>query len=241
MTAGGVVARAKRTVRDARFALPDLTALGRKAPPRTSASETRALRPGRKVAECFECNHRHEVAGTATSSLCPACGSYIDLRDFEIRDRTHQNIRTRGAVIVHRKAVLATPGIYCGDLTVNGQVSGTIHSSGTVHFRTEGRVLGEIHCRHFILDRRSEIQFLGHIHADTAEIHGRMTGDICTRHELAVSAGASITGAVLAGTMKMDPGGRIDGPMCILSRANLASIKANPQFKELAATFDFAD
>jgi cytoskeletal protein CcmA (bactofilin family) len=163
------------------------------------------------------------------------------LRDIEIKDRTHQRIRTRGSVMVERSGHLASPGIMCGDLIVSGQISGSVQASGTVIFRTDGKVLGEIHCKRFVVEKRSRLQFLGRIYCTEADVRGTITGDVCCRDQLWLHKGASIVGAVLAGQIKMDVGGQITGPMCVLSRANMASIKANPAFRELAATFSFDD
>lgn len=128
----------------------------------------------RRETECFDCGSRHEVSGTATSSLCPQCGAYIDLRNIEVRDRVHQKIRTRGTVTVHPGAVLASPGILCGDLRVFGQISGSVRSSGTVSFSASGKVLGEIRCRHFVVEKRAKVHFLQRVFSETAEIRGNM-------------------------------------------------------------------
>lgn len=40
--------------------------------------------------------------------------------------------------------------------------------------------------------------------------------------------------------MRLEEGGLINGPTGILSRASIASIRTNPSFAELVATFDLA-
>ena len=194
----------------------------------------------RRETECFDCGTRHDVSRTAASSSCPQCGAYIDLRDIDVRDRAHRKIRTRGTVTVHSGAVLASPGIQCGDLRVFGQISGSVRASGTVTFAASGKVLGEIHCRHFVVEKRSRIQFLQRVFCETADIRGSVAGDLCCRNQLTVRRGGSVDGVVLAGRMQLDEGGVINGPTGILSRANIAGIRANPSFAELVATFDLA-
>jgi hypothetical protein len=72
-----------------------------------SASNLHASRPSSSFTKdpprlviCFECAATHKVAAASTSTICPACSTYIDLRNIEIKDRTNQRIRTRGDVIV---------------------------------------------------------------------------------------------------------------------------------------------
>ena len=36
------------------------------------------------IAHCFECVGKREVARSATSTICPQCGAYIDLQDLSL-------------------------------------------------------------------------------------------------------------------------------------------------------------
>ena len=40
------------------------------------------------VARCFDCPGFREVPKTATSTLCPKCGAYIDLQDYKVAGAT---------------------------------------------------------------------------------------------------------------------------------------------------------
>src|SRR5207244_12628098 len=48
------------------------------------------------VVECFECQRKQQVSGSATSTICPGCSAHIDLRDYKISSGFSRTIRTRG-------------------------------------------------------------------------------------------------------------------------------------------------
>lgn len=165
---------------------------------------------------CFDCQHPHKVVSASTSSLCPSCGSYIDLRDVIIKERTTQKIRTRGDVTVEKKGALLGTSITCGNLTVEGQIAGSIHASGTVIFRASGKILGEVRCQHLVIEKKCEVQFLQPIHAETGEISGSMSGSFHFNNRLFLTRRGSILGLVQAPSMLMEIGGQLDATLAIL-------------------------
>ncbi len=189
----------------------DLVAQSQPSAARASQEERR-FRP----VVCFECQHHHRVSEHSTSSLCPNCGSYIDLRDVVIKDRTTQKIRTRGDVLVEKKGALLGTSITCGNLTVEGQVAGSIYASGQVTFRASGKVLGEVRCQHLALEKKCEVHFLQPIHCETAEIYGQGLGRIHLTDRLFLNRKASWDGAVAAKSALMEPGAKLQGVIEIL-------------------------
>ncbi len=165
---------------------------------------------------CFDCGHPHKVARASTSSLCPQCGCYIDLRDVVIKDRTTQKIRTRGNVVVEKKAALLGTSITCDNLSVFGQISGSIYASGEVIFKTSGKVLGEIRCKRLLVEKKSQLQFLQPIHAELAEIHGETTGHFHCSEKMHLGRHGSIVGSLRAKRVKMELGAQLTGRVEIL-------------------------
>jgi cytoskeletal protein CcmA (bactofilin family)/predicted RNA-binding Zn-ribbon protein involved in translation (DUF1610 family) len=167
---------------------------------------------------CFDCQHVHRVSGMSTSSLCPNCGSYIDLRDVVIKDRTTQKIRTRGDVVVEKKGALLGTSITCGNLTVEGQVAGSIYASGTVTFRASGKVLGEVRCQHLLVEKKCEVQFLQPIHAETLEIYGDVSGRFTLTGRAFLNRRGTINGSLQAQSMLMESGAKLNGGIHILPK-----------------------
>lgn len=191
---------------------------------------------------CFDCQHPHKVSGLSTSSLCPNCGSYIDLRDVVIKDRTTQKIRTRGDVTVEKKGALLGTSITCGNLVVEGQVAGSIYASGNVTFRSSGKVLGEVRCGHLLVEKKCSVQFLQHVHAVKAEIHGMVTGRFEIQERLLLSRRGQISGSIQAKSMVMEAGSQLEVTMEILPRplppipAPLSVAKSQPSPQTSAVT-----
>jgi len=174
-----------------------------------------SIKENQRQVVCFECQATHKVAGASTSTICPACSTYIDLRDIEIKERTNQRIRTRGDVVVTKKGALLGTSIHCGNLTIHGAVSGSIHAVGDVTLKSDGKILGEIRCRRFILERKCEVQCLQPVHAEAVEIHGRVSGHFHATRCIALTRHASLTGSATARTISMEPGAVLNGHVLV--------------------------
>lgn len=171
-----------------------------------------AQAPGRsRSVECFDCRTVHKVAATATSTLCPSCSTYVDLRDIEIKDRTAQRIRTRGDVVVQKKGVLLGTSVHCGNLTIYGSVAGSIYASGEVALKADVKIVGEVRCRKLTVDRKCEVHCLQPVHAEEVEIHGQVTGHFYAGGSILLSRGASLDGSASARRIAVDPGAVING------------------------------
>lgn len=181
---------------------------------RTPLTGTAGKSPPRVVL-CIECDAVHKVAPASTSTICPGCSTYIDLRDIGIKDRTNQRIRTRGNVTVEKRGALLGSSIHCGNLTVHGIVAGSIYASGDVVLKTDGKIIGEIRCRRFVLDRKCEVQCIQPVHAEVVEIHGRVSGHFRATRLITLSRHASLTGSATARTISVEPGAVLNGQILV--------------------------
>lgn len=193
------------------FSEQDAPMVGRAALLSNAPSQAGAFKEAPRVVVCFECNASHKVAGASTSTICPSCSTYLDLRNIEIKDRTNQRIKTRGNVVVQKKGALLGTSVHCGDLTVHGSVAGSIYAAGEVHLKTDGKIIGEIRCQRFILDRKCEVHCLQPVHAEVVEIHGHVTGHFHATQCIILSRHASLTGSAKAHSISMEPGARLNG------------------------------
>lgn len=179
---------------------------------RPSGSQTKD--PPRSVL-CFECDATHKVAAASTSTICPSCSTYIDLRNLEIKDRTNKRIRTRGDVVVEKKGALLGTSLHCGKLTVHGTVSGSIYASGDVLLKADQKIIGEIRCRHLVLEKKCELQCVQPVHAETVEIHGKATGHFYATRSLILRRHAVLDGSVTAQFMCVEPGAVLNGQVLV--------------------------
>ncbi|RYD34624.1 MAG: hypothetical protein EOP86_10545 [Verrucomicrobiaceae bacterium] len=175
---------------------------------------------GRRDVECFDCHTISRAPLHATSTACSNCGTYIDLRSFDIRERTTQKIRTRGDVTVHKKGALLGTSVYCGNLIVEGMVGGSIHAQDTVSFHVSTKVLGELRCGRLIVERKCAVQCLQPVHAREVEIEGAFTGRIFASGPVRLHRHARLEGSVNAPVFSMPPGAELMAGMHIFGRAS---------------------
>ena len=171
--------------------------------------------PEKKPIRCFECGHIHEVSVAASSTQCARCSLYISLSDEDIRGQYSRNIRTRGNVIIHRKGSAIGCELACHDLTVLGMISGSVDCSGNATFKNSGKVLGSMHCKHIIVDRRCELNFPQGIIAESADIYGVVRGDILCSGTIHIFKTGSVLGDATARAVVVKDGGVLTGQMRI--------------------------
>ena len=169
-----------------------------------------------KDVECFECHHKFKVGRSAKSTNCPTCGALICLEDFEINLPSTSAIRTRGDVLIRKHGNVNTSEIKCRDLKVYGAVSANIECSGDLILRCTGTIIGEIHCRRFVVEKGSDVRFVNAIYAEEVEIQARIFGNIQSSGQLLITASGWIHGDVTARSVSIEPGGQLDGAMNIL-------------------------
>ena len=169
-----------------------------------------------KDVECFDCHHKFKVGRSAKSTNCPTCGVSICLEDVEINQPSTAVIRTRGDVLIRKHGSVNTSEIKCRDLKVYGGVSANIECAGDMHLRCSGTIIGEIHCKHFVVEKGSDVRFVNAIYAEEVEIQARIFGNIQSSGPLNITATGWIHGDVTARSVSIEPGGQLDGAMNIL-------------------------
>lgn len=169
-----------------------------------------------KDVECFECKHKFKVGRSAKTTNCPTCGVYICLEDFEINVPSSTPILTRGDVIIRKNGNVNTSNIKCRDLRIFGVVSAKIECSGDCILRTNGTIIGEIHCRKLVVEKGSDVRFINTVHASEVDVQAKIVGNIWCDGPLNISSHGTIQGDVTARSVSIDPGGQLDGAMNIM-------------------------
>ena len=177
--------------------------------------ESTSNEPEKKPIRCFECGHIHEVSIAASSTQCARCSLYISLSDQDIRSQYSRNVRTRGNVNIHRKGSVIGCEIACHDLTVLGKLSGSVDCSGNATFKNSGKVLGSMHCKHIVVDRKCELDFPQGIIAESADIYGVVRGDILCSGTIHIFKTGSVFGDATARAVVVKDGGVLTGQMRI--------------------------
>jgi cytoskeletal protein CcmA (bactofilin family) len=178
-----------------------------------------------QVAQCFECNGWHEVSSTAQSSTCKACGAYIDLQDYKVNGSFSRNIKTRGSVYLGSKGDLSSSKIVCSQAVIHGKMRGNLTCEGKVTIRVQGKLFGSVEAGELVVEKGSEVVFSRPIHASTAEIHGRMSGDVVAEGLVTIFKHGLLDGAVSASGFVVERGGCFQGELTISPRQRAAATR----------------
>lgn len=169
-----------------------------------------------KDAECFDCGHTFKVSRSSRSTNCPSCGSLICMEDVEVNMPSTQPIKTRGDVLIRKRGQVSADTIVCKDLRCQGTLEANVHASGDAIFKSTGTMIGEVHCRRFIVEKGADVTFLNEIHAEEVDVQARITGSIFSSGSLVIGANGSVNGDITARSVSIEPGGELNGAMNIV-------------------------
>ena len=164
---------------------------------------------------CLSCGHPQQVSSAAQSSLCPGCGSYIDLRPFRITGPYGRSIQTQGEVVITSKGDVSSARVVCRDAVIEGQVRGTLTGTGVVRVKTRGKILGTIDARNVIIDKRGDVEFVRPLRAHAIEINGKISAKIVCESQVTINKGGILEGTVYAKAINVEKGGVFSGELFI--------------------------
>jgi cytoskeletal protein CcmA (bactofilin family)/predicted RNA-binding Zn-ribbon protein involved in translation (DUF1610 family) len=168
----------------------------------------------RKV-RCFSCSHRQEVSSSAQSSLCPSCGSYIDLRDMKIAGPFGRSIQTQGEIHITSKGELTSARAACGTAILEGKLRGTLVCNGQVRVKTHGKILGGIEAHELVIEKRCDAEFVRPLKAHSVEINGKVSARIMCETAVTINKGGYLEGIVYARSISVEKGGVFSGELFI--------------------------
>ena len=179
------------------------------------ASAAKKSGPEKRPVRCFECNHQQMVSIAASSTQCARCSIYISLEDHDISGVWSQNIRTRGNVRVGKKGSVVGCDIACHDLEVLGPISASVDCSGNAIFRHSGRVMGSMHCRTLVVEKKSEVVFPQGVLAESVDVYGTVVGNITCAGTIRIWKSGKVEGDATARGVDLKDGGVLSGRMSI--------------------------
>lgn len=165
---------------------------------------------------CVDCDTILYFSKHATSTICSKCSAYVSLQSYNIRNDRRENIKTRGDITIHKKASLTASAIVCSNLKVFGQISGQIDCDEVAEFRCSGKVVGSMRCKHLVIHKNCELEFIPGIRAESATIKGSVTGDIICEGTIKIAATGGVIGDCIAPAINLEDGGVLSGLMRIM-------------------------
>ena len=193
------------------------------------------------IAHCFECPGKREIPKSATSTICPRCGAYIDIQDYRIVGNFSRSIRTRGKIIVTSKGDLSSNRVICDSAEIQGAMRGSLICSGSVHLRIKGKVTGSIQAKSVYIDKKCEAEFVRPLRAERVEIEGIISARIISTGTVIIQKTGRFTGALFGRGFTVEKGGEFFGELSIgnveLKQGELLEVpKRGPAPKEKPGT-----
>jgi len=102
------------------------------------------------------------------------------------------------------------------------RVAGDLHSEGSVQI--EGVIEGDVRCAEVTVGREATIR--GQIHAETANIHGNVDGEICAQR-VTLSSTARVVGDIVHEEVAIEAGAYVEGSCCAATRNSPGSISSS--------------
>ena len=164
---------------------------------------------------CLSCGHPQQVSHVAQSSLCPGCGSYIDLRPFRITGPYGRSIQTQGEVVITSKGDVSSARVICLDAVIEGQVRGVFMGTGVVRVKTRGKILGKIGAQNMVIEKRCDVEFMRPLQVHSIEINGKICAKIVCESQLTINKGGMLEGTVYAKAINIETGGVFSGELFI--------------------------
>src|SRR5271166_5119213 len=167
------------------------------------------------VARCFECAGEREVPKSATSTLCPKCGAYIDLQDYKISSIYTRSIRTGGRLIVTGKGDLIGRRTFCGSAEIQGSLRGILICTGAVRIKVKGKMSASIEAKTVYIEKKCDVEMVHPIRAESVEIEGAISGQIIATRKVVIHQTGRLTGTVSALGFTVEKGGCFLGELSI--------------------------
>jgi len=168
------------------------------------------IKPPREIS-CFNCSYSYKTVGEAQSSQCPKCSSYISLVSYDINERWNRRIQTCGDVVIQKSGVVSGVTLRCHNLTVLGELAGSVECSGDLIIRSHGKIIGKVRCKNLRVEKGARVEFLNPVTATTAFIDGQVRGQISCSGTITLEKRAHLQGLVRAASLIVKPGAKHTG------------------------------
>ena len=175
-------------------------------------------KPPRDI-RCFTCSHSYTTVAEAQSSQCPKCSGYISLDDYDIADNWNRRIQTCGDVIIQKSGTVTGVTLQCHNLTVLGELAGSVECSGDLIIRSNGKIVGKVTCKNLRVEKGARVEFLNPVSATTAFIDGNVRGQIFCSGVITLEKRAQLQGLVRASSLIVKPGAKHTGTIEMVTEA----------------------
>jgi cytoskeletal protein CcmA (bactofilin family) len=114
-------------------------------------------------------------------------------------------------VVIQKSGVVSGVTLRCHNLTVLGELAGSVECSGDLIIRSHGKIIGKVRCKNLRVEKGARVEFLNPVTATTAFIDGQVRGQISCSGAITLEKRAHLQGLVRAASLVVKPGAKHTG------------------------------
>lgn len=194
-------------------------------------------RPPRKV-YCYACSTSHETSAYTRQTLCPQCGTAIDLSDLVVDRPVTRRVDTRGDLTVTREGFLSNASSICRNALVEGKISGRLFCEGTLRLTSDARMTAEFIAKELLIEKQASCFLSTRVQVASLVVRGRLCADVVCSGNVRVEKRGYLEGSVLAKGITVQKGGWYAGELRIGAPAHPEAPEDHPPEQERESPTD---
>lgn len=184
----------------------------KKKPRRASAEATRAKdrrAVERKMIECFHCQHPMHIPSASASWQCPACSTYLDLKNHHIENSVGRSILTYGDITISERGSLSGSRAEGQNIILEGgRLAGQVKARNSLRVTRVSRLEAEVIADQILIEPGAVINCRKSMRCRQMKVEGRVrlrqlqvTGEC-----LVISGGELVVETLISPSLKVEPG-----------------------------------
>jgi endogenous inhibitor of DNA gyrase (YacG/DUF329 family) len=193
----------------------DIGTAARSAPvARVPASGSRV--PGKRV-HCYKCRGEHGVSHFAKTTLCPSCGTFIELGNLTISANASRPVDIRGHLDIRSGANLNNSWVVCRSAEIEGTLTGTLLCEEGLVLSGPGRLSFRAYAGDVLVTKNVRVEMGFPLVTTLLDVRGALSGPVLCAGLVRVHKGAELIGEVHARSLIVEKGATFRGRTHIAS------------------------
>ena len=128
-----------------------------------------------------------------------------------------QTLPILGNVLIRKNGIFNAASLTCHQLTLLGSIHCPVVCSGDLVIRTHAKINYPVRCRNLMVEKSYRVEFLGTVHAETANIRGTVRGQLTCTGQVTLEKRSQFHGLVRTTSLVVQSGANHFGTVEIIS------------------------
>jgi len=176
---------------------------------------SKAVKRAPREVYCYACSTTHEASAYTKHTLCPRCGTSIEVADLVVDRPVTRRVDTRGDLTVTKDGFLSNASSICRNAVVEGKISGRLFCVGNLRLNSSERMTAEFIAREVVIERKANCFLNRKLQAADLVVKGRLCADVVCSGTVHIEKKGYLEGNVLARAIDVKKGGWYEGELRI--------------------------